>query len=188
MAAEVETAARGLVERIQDGLERIEFAAGMAAIKQMQKKDQLLREAADTLAVQVEEVPKTAARFFDEWKQLRKENESLKARLAELEAKSFAPDLDVTIEAQRVQVAVKAVDAGTLRNLAVEYAKGAPGAVIVVNLAGNFVVAGPNAVAVAKKLAGGKAGGKPDLAQGSMPDFHAQDARQAVEAVRKRVE
>ncbi|HWH09468.1 MAG TPA: hypothetical protein VNX21_09735 [Candidatus Thermoplasmatota archaeon] len=56
-----------------------------------------------------------------------------------------------------------------------------------VNLSGNFVVAGPGAVAIAKKLAEGKAGGKPDLAQGSIPGFSPSDAKQAVDALRKRL-
>lgn len=174
-------------ERIQDGLERIEFAAGMAAIKQMQQKDELLRQAADAFSVQVEEVPKTAQRFFEEWKQLRKENESLKARLAELESKNFAPVLTAEMEGGKVAFDVKAVDAGTLRTLAVEFAKTAGTAVVVVNLQGSFVVAGPNAVPIAKKLAGGKAGGKPDLAQGSIPEFAPTSVAQAADALKKRL-
>lgn len=174
-------------ERVQDGLERIEFAAGLAAIRQMQKKDELLKQAAETLSVQPEEVPKTAARFFEEWKQLRKENEGLKARLAELESKNFEPQLTAEVEGHKVSVDIKAVDAATLRTLAVEFAKGQPNAVAVVNLQGNFVVAGPGAVAIAKKLAAGKAGGKPDLAQGSMPDFVVTEARQAVAKLRERL-
>lgn len=174
-------------ERIQDGLERIEFAAGIAAIHQMQKKDELLKEAAETLSVQPEEVPKAARRFFEEWKGLRKENETLKARLAELEAKNFAPAFHADVEGTRVAFDVKPVDAATVRNLAVEYAKQSGGTVAVVNLQGSFVVAGQNAVVVAKKLAAGKAGGKPDLAQGSLPDFAAGDARGAVDLLRKRL-
>jgi alanyl-tRNA synthetase len=73
-------------ERIQDGLERIEFAAGMAAIAQMQKKDELLKQAAETLSVQPEEVPKTASRFFEEWKQRGKQVEELATKVAQLEA------------------------------------------------------------------------------------------------------
>jgi alanyl-tRNA synthetase len=176
-------------ERIQDGLERIEFSAGLAAIRQMQHKDAILKAAAETLSVQPDELPKTTQRFFEEWKQLRKENEGLKARLAELESKNFEPAFNAEVEGHKVAVDVKAVDAGTLRNLAVEYAKQAGGsAVAVVNLQGNFAVAGPGALAVAKKLAAGKAGGKPDLAQGSIPDFGATDAKQAVEKVRQRLQ
>lgn len=174
-------------ERVQDGLERIEFAAGMAAIRQMQKKDELLKEAAATLSVPPEQVPQAAQRFFEEWKQLRKENEALKARLAELESQSFAPEIEATVDGAKVQATVKDVDATTLRNLAQEYAKKTDAAVVVVNLKGNFVVAGPNAVPVAKHLAAGKAGGKAELAQGSMPDFQATNVEQAIEALRKRV-
>ncbi|HVM45425.1 MAG TPA: DHHA1 domain-containing protein, partial [Candidatus Thermoplasmatota archaeon] len=174
-------------ERIQDGLERIEFAAGMAAIKQMQQKEALLKQAAEAFSVQVDEVPKAAQRFFDEWKQLRKENEALKARLAELEAKTFAPDLEATVQGHKVLFSVKPVDAGTLRTLAQEYAKTAGGIVCVFNPAGNFVVAGAAAVDVAKALAAGKAGGKGELAQGSIPDFAAPDARQAVEQLKRRL-
>jgi alanyl-tRNA synthetase len=175
-------------ERIQDGLERIEFAAGLAAIKQMQRKDELLKQTAEALSVQQDEVPKAAQRFFDEWKQLRKENDALKTRLAELESKDFKPDFDTHTEGVKVLVAVKPVDAGTLRSLAQEYAKQMPGhAVVVANLQGHFVVAGESAVAVAKKLAAGKAGGKADLAQGSIPDFAPTDAKQAVDALRKRL-
>lgn len=50
---------------------------------------------------------------------------------------------------------------------------------------GNFVVAGPNAVPLAKKLAAGRAGGKDQLAQGSVPDFGTPDAKTAVEKLRK---
>ena len=172
-------------ERIQDGLERIEFAAGMAAIRQMQQKEDLLKEAAETFSVQQDEVPRAAKRFFDEWKQLRKENEQLKERLAELESKSFEPQLSAEVEGNPVAVAVKGVDAGTLRSLAQEYAKQAGKAVAVVNPQGQFVVAGAGAVPIAKKLAQGKAGGKPELAQGVIPDFGASDEKQAVEKLRK---
>ena len=175
-------------ERIQDGLERIEFAAGMAAIQQMQRKDDLLKEAAETLAVPQEQVPQAAKRFFEEWKQLRKENEALKARLAELESKNFAPEVDLQVPGgPRLLVTVKQADAATIRGLAQEYAKGAPGTVAVVNPQGNFVVAGPQAVEIAKRLAEGKAGGKADLAQGSIPGFLATDERSAVDRLRKKL-
>lgn len=174
-------------ERIQDGLERIEFSAGMAAIKQMQRKDELLKQTAEAFSVQVDEVPKTAERFFNEWKHLRKENEQLKARLAELESKSFAPQVTGEIEGHKFAVEVKELDATTLRTLAQEFAKTQPTAVVVVNPQGNFVVAGPGAVPIAKKLAAGKAGGKDNLAQGSIPDFAAQDVRQAVDKLKQRL-
>lgn len=80
---------------------------------------------------------------------------------------------------------MKDLDAATIRTLAQEFAKTQSTAVVVVNLAGNFVVAGPGAVPIAKKLAQGRAGGKDNLAQGSIPGFAAQDTKQAADALRK---
>ena len=51
-------------ERIQDGVERIEFAAGEAAVRASQGRDDLLAGAADILRVPKEQLPKTATRFF----------------------------------------------------------------------------------------------------------------------------
>jgi len=59
-------------ERIQDGVERIIFAAGMAAVKHMQKDHNLLRESSDVISVFPEQLPKTVKRFFEEWKSQKK--------------------------------------------------------------------------------------------------------------------
>ncbi len=73
-------------ERIQDGVERIEFSAALAAIKHMQKREEILKEAAAALSVPFEELPKATARFFQEWKDLRKRVEELEADLAKVAA------------------------------------------------------------------------------------------------------
>ena len=67
-------------ERIQDGVERIEFAAGEAAVRASQERDDLLSGASDVLRVPAEQLPKTAERFFEEWKSQQKEIERLKER------------------------------------------------------------------------------------------------------------
>ncbi len=71
-------------ERIQDGIERIEYSAGEAAVEAMQAREELIRESASTLKVPYEKLPVAVERFFDEWKQLRKENERLRTEIAEL--------------------------------------------------------------------------------------------------------
>jgi len=76
------------VEHIQDGIERLEFAAGTAALYAMQRVEGLLSASAGALSVQVENLPAAVARFFQEWKEQRKEIERLQARVAELEAKT----------------------------------------------------------------------------------------------------
>jgi len=71
-------------ERIQDGIERIEYSAGEAAVEEMQAREELIRKSASTLKVPYERLPLTVERFFEEWKQLKKENERLRDEIAEL--------------------------------------------------------------------------------------------------------
>jgi alanyl-tRNA synthetase len=71
-------------ERIQDGIERIEYSAGEAAVEEMQAREELIRKSASTLKVPHEKLPSVVERFFEEWKQLKKENERLRAEIAEL--------------------------------------------------------------------------------------------------------
>ncbi|MHB8606631.1 MAG: DHHA1 domain-containing protein, partial [Thermoplasmatota archaeon] len=162
-------------ERVQDGVERIEFSAGLAAVRHIQKMEEVLKEAAEKFSVQSEELPKTAERFFTEWKDQRKKIEEMSARLAELEARDFHADFAANLAGVPVAVGVKAsLDANALRNLAQEASKKSKKTVAIVNAAGQFVVARPegapgDAGAIAKALAEGKAGGKPDLAQGVVP-------------------
>jgi len=92
-------------ERIQDGIERIEYSAGEAAVEAMQAREELIRESASVLRVPHDKLPSAVERFFDEWKQLRKENERLRGEIAELEldrlkgkAKEISPDIKVIDE------------------------------------------------------------------------------------------
>lgn len=68
-------------ERIQDGIERIEFSSGVHAIKDIQKIEGLLKESSSSVSVPIEELPKTINRFFKEWKEQKKEIEELKAKM-----------------------------------------------------------------------------------------------------------
>nr|QNO53333.1 alanine--tRNA ligase [Methanosarcinales archaeon ANME-1 ERB6] len=70
-------------ERIQDGIERIEYSAGEAAVEAMQAREELIRESASVLRVPHDKLPSAVERFFDEWKQLRKENERLRSKISE---------------------------------------------------------------------------------------------------------
>lgn len=74
------------VERIQDGVVRIEFCAGEEAIKQMQNELLLLEKAAQVLRVPKEQLPDAVNRFFNEWKERGKTIEKLMEELAEVRA------------------------------------------------------------------------------------------------------
>ncbi len=65
-------------ERVQDGVERFEFAAGTAAVAYDQQRDRIISESSSALHVPEERLPATASRFFNEWKERGKENEDLR--------------------------------------------------------------------------------------------------------------
>ncbi len=67
-------------ERIQDGVERLEFSVGLAAVEQAQAREKLLYDASSVYNVPPEQLPKTAERFFTEVKSLRKEVQELHTR------------------------------------------------------------------------------------------------------------
>jgi alanyl-tRNA synthetase len=85
-------------ERIQDGVERFEFAAGVAAVLYDQQRDMILSESSRVLRVPTEQLPLTAGRFFQEWKQRGKENAELKKKLTEVRlqaAKKTSAEVEV---------------------------------------------------------------------------------------------
>ena len=69
-------------ERIQDGVERIEFSAGPAALKAAQKERELLEKTAEELGVPIDQAPLAANKFVNEWKELRSKVSSLEKELA----------------------------------------------------------------------------------------------------------
>ena len=73
-------------ERIQDGVERIEFSAGPAAVKAAQEERALLEETAEELGVPVDQAPAAAQKFVKEWKELRARVSSLEKELASLKS------------------------------------------------------------------------------------------------------
>ena len=68
-------------ERIQDGVVRLEFKSLENSLKEVQHNDQILKEVADLWGVDYDNIPRTAARFFGEWKELSKKNKELEADL-----------------------------------------------------------------------------------------------------------
>ena len=90
--------------RIQDGVIRLEYVAGMPAIKYIHKQEKLLKDTAAILKVGDEEVPKTAERFFKEWSKLKKEKEKL---LKELANKLFNTLLKGSIQVEDYRLIIK---------------------------------------------------------------------------------
>ncbi len=189
-------------ERIQDGVERIEFSAGEAAVKRMQERDELLNKSSDALRVSPEHLPDTVNRFFNEWKEFKKENERLKAELAEVRVKAMMGD---AVDINGLKVLSKKLphaDVDELIKAATEFSKNDDVvAILASDLSGvKIVVAagvlaqkmGVNAGAIVRemsKLVGGGGGGKPGIAQGGGTDVaRIEEAlEKGVEMVRERV-
>jgi len=170
-------------ERIQDGVERLEYAAGEAAVKRMQEMEDLLHQSADELKVTPEHLPETANRFFNEWKQLKKDNARLKEELAAVRADAMLSDA-VDIDGLKVIARIiPGADIEELVKAAAEFTK-QPDVVVLLasDLSGVKIVAAAGKSAVEQgvnsgtivremcKVVGGGGGGRADLAQGGGPD------------------
>ena len=69
---------------VQDGVERLHIVAGQAALDYARDQDMILRKTSDVFGVNTTDVPKTAERFFTEWKEQRKKIEQLEAEIVRL--------------------------------------------------------------------------------------------------------
>jgi alanyl-tRNA synthetase len=170
-------------ERIQDGVERLEYSAGEAAVKRWQEQDDLLRLSADEFKVAPEHLPETTARFFNEWKEFKKENARLKEELALVRVGSLMSDA-VDIGGSRVIARIlPGADIEELVKAAAELAKESDvvallasdqdGVKIVAAAGDKALENGANSgdlVREMSRVVGGGGGGRPELAQGGGPD------------------
>jgi alanyl-tRNA synthetase len=184
-------------ERIQDGVIRLTFAAGDAAIEATHRTEDALYEAADVLDVAPAEVPETAERFFEEWKARGKEIEDLKEQLAEARASGGADSEEVDVAGTTAVVQRIDADMDELRaqaNALVEQGRiavlgsGADGAQFVVAVPEDVDVDAGEVVGELAGRVGGGGGGPADFAQGGGPDGGAlDDALDDAEAILRSV-
>ncbi|MHA1650125.1 MAG: alanine--tRNA ligase, partial [Candidatus Helarchaeota archaeon] len=72
-------------QRIQDGIVRLTYSAGMAAVTAIQRQEKLLKEAAKPFDISDSEVPSTIQRFFNERNQFKKERDKIRKQLISIE-------------------------------------------------------------------------------------------------------
>jgi alanyl-tRNA synthetase len=178
-----ETADVGLIkilgtEHIQDGVERIRFAAGFVALSYIQFQEKLLKESARALNVKPEQLPKAIKRFFEEWKALRKELDFYKTEEARRKASKLLAEAEHVGNVRLVtDLTLKEMD--ELIKEAGELIK-EPDIVAILGSkkdSGKLVVACSHSIDLdcrevvksAAKLMGGSGGGKAKLAQGGGP-------------------
>ena len=159
------------VEHVQDGIERVEFAAGLSAVSYMQGVEDIVDSSAATLSVQRENLPQSVERFFSEWKEQRKDIEKLQKELADLRMNSLTSE-----DINGVPVAVHELNASPKELMAVATSfanKGGVGLIIggeeklhVVAASGKDEVDASEVVKTVCNILGGRGGGKAGLAQG----------------------
>ncbi len=162
------------------GTRRIEAVTGQAAYNMLNEQVGFLKEAAEKLKTNVKGVPARIEALNNEIRQLQRENESLTAKLGNIEAGSLVSKVQ-DINGIPVLVAkVEATDMNNLRNMADDLKQKLNSAIIVlgspaegkVNLiAGvskDLIDKGFHAGKLIKEVAsrcGGGGGGRPDMAQ-----------------------
>jgi alanyl-tRNA synthetase len=179
-------------ERIQDGVERFEYAAGPYAVVRWEETDDTLRAAAEAMEVSPAEVPNAAKRFFAEWKEQRKQLDALNARLAELESKAAAGAAE---QVNGVRLVVNVLPGSALQKTASELVAqpktvallgSSDGAVRL--LFARSADVGADMGALLREvipIVGGRGGGKPDFAQGGGTE--AGKLKECLEAAKAKV-
>jgi alanyl-tRNA synthetase (EC 6.1.1.7) len=170
-------------ERIQDGVERIEYSAGLAAVRAMQEMESYLSQSADALRVRPEHLPSTIERFFNEWKEFKKENQRLKDELAHVHVSQMANEAVIIGGMRLVAKVIPNADidelvkiAGELtinKDMVVLLASDSAGVKIVGAAGDDALKAGADAGKIVRAMSGvvgGGGGGKPGMARGGGVD------------------
>ncbi|MDD1683018.1 MAG: alanine--tRNA ligase [Methanoregula sp.] len=163
------------VEHIQDGIERIEFAAGIAAIYYMQHLEGIVTSSAAVLSVQEENLPATVSRFFNEWKDQKKDIEKMSQKLVELEMQTLVAEKEggISVVVKRIDLPQKELAllaASISEKGGVALLAGSGDSVRVVLASGDNRVNAGEIIGQVCGMVGGKGGGKPTMAQGGGPD------------------
>ena len=197
-------------ERIQDGVERIVFSAGISALKFVQENDQLLRKLSAVLNAPREKLEKTAERLVREWKETRRREKQLVKEIAVRDTQmSKVHTRDTTSkQIRRVRFVTRKfepADVNRMIQTANELAKAEPNTVlvfhgadgrnarIVVMVGTDALKQGINANEIAEEtssILGGGGSGRSDFAQGggTLIKNMTKALHKAAEVVRKQQE
>jgi len=156
-------------EKIQDGIVRLEYTAGLQAIRSMQNDSRIINDSCMMFRVDKEHLVPTCERFFNEWKKRGKEIEDLKVELSSLKRSNIGDRFEER-DGIRHLIAYIDGDSEILRKTAFSLTEED---CVVVLSNGKQLVVTSGKVAQEKGLEAnkvildyGKGGGKPDFAQG----------------------
>lgn len=184
------TSAIGLFKIVSEagigaGTRRIEAVTGQAAYQQLTDQIHLLKEAANKLKTSPKDVVTRVDSLLTEVKQLQRENESLAAKLSNIEAGNLVDQVKLVNEVPVLAASIPNVDMNNLRTMADELKQKIDSVVLVlgsVNEGKVNIIAGVtkdlmdkgfHAGKIVKEVAsicGGGGGGRPDMAQAGGKD------------------
>jgi len=176
--------------RIQDGVVRLEFAAGMPAVEQMMAFWNAASDASEKLNTTPERISEAVDKLLADRKELAKEMEAMKKGRVGDTVEGLIQKAPV-VNGVRIVRHVESEDMKHLVNLAKEIignqktvavlGSDVGGAKIVVARSGDLKLDCRPLIKEAMAVAGGSGGGKPDFAQGGGPD--AKRLEEAVDRV-----
>lgn len=170
---------------IGSGVRRIEAVTGRSAYQFIEGQLDLLKQSAELLKSNVNDVPKRIESVHAQMKELGRENESLQSKLSLIEAGQLTDQVKTVGGKELLAARVSVGSMDGLRSLADELKNKLPAAVLVLGAAiedkVNFVVSVPqeliksglHAGKLVKEIAtvcGGGGGGRPDMAQAGAKD------------------
>ena len=160
------------------GIRRIEAVTGRGAYELIAKRFKMLKHTAGALKSSVEEVPAKVDALQEEVSDLKKELANLRAQQALTAFQSLLSNVQTVKDVNVLAVEIPNANADTLRSLADKFREKYPVSGAAVLVTGATVIAVVTEDLVKKGLKagdlisgiGGKGGGRPNLAQGSLPD------------------
>jgi len=175
------------------GIRRIEAVTGRGAYELISKRFKTLKQTAGVLKSSVEEVPAKVEALQDEVSELKKELASLRTQSALAMFQSLLSNVQTVKDVNVLGVEIPNADVDTLRSLADKFRERHPKNGAAVLVTGTTVIAVLTEDVVKRGLKagdlitgiGGKGGGRPNLAQGSLPGG---DTRSALEKLPKVLE
>ena len=166
------------------GIRRIEAVTGRGAYELINKRFKTLKQTASALKSSMEEVPVKVDILQDEVSELKKELVNLRMQAALSSFVFHLNNVKIVKEVNVLAAEILNADTDTLRSLADKFRERFPKAGVAVLVTGSTVIAVVTEDLVKRGLKagdlitgiGGKGGGRPNLAQGSLPDGNVSDA------------
>jgi alanyl-tRNA synthetase len=166
------------------GIRRIEAVTGRGAHELINKRFKTLKQTAGALKSSVDEVPAKVESLQDEVSELKKELANLRTQSALSTFTALLSNVQTVKDVNVLGVEIPNADVDTLRSLADKFREKHPKNGVAVLVTGSTIIAVVTEDLVKRGLKagdiiqsiGGKGGGRPNLAQGSLPAGNVSEA------------